>query len=768
MSCRAPVIVAALLGFFSPLVASAADKAVASAVTSLQNDVAGAEAAMASLQREYGERRGLIGPESARSRYEEAVYNYLMGHYDRAADTFYTLVEADALPDAGMKSDSEWYLAQSLFELKNYTMTVEVCDRIIDDGPTHPFFADAVRLELEVYGLLKDTERFNQIYNRYIVSGRVAPSDAVKYTVAKSFWHQGQSGRAKSTFMQVSADGAYYGKAHYFLGAIRASEGDYEGALQQFLLVDRRGDKETEQLRELTWLALGRIYYELGQYPEAVEAYQRIPPSSQYFADQLYELAWTFIKQGKWDEALQYVEIFLIAFPDHPYAMQLRLDQGHLHLKTKAYENALASYQSLVKDYTPLERRLEEIRDSREDPGEYFEALVQDKAFEDGGKVLPAYARVMLKGDEDVSRVVEAWKALEQEGADLGLARQMARQVEAAMKNRGAIGTFSAGREAILGLRERAVSLRIRILETEIDHLSSEAPEELQPDIKALGDKLEVLRTRAEDVQGIENARLDRRQAYENQIQAVQDVAVRTKTLAVGLQANSEAVRRALAEEPGKLGDQDAQYLRTELDHLDRELATVIGELDEISGGAARQRLLAAIPPGDERDAGSELTLVEADLARLRDQVRSYRSRVAEADPTVFSALDGMWGRIDALDRSARDIRSHLDEVERTERKVIERTLAQEATDTANLGGELKGAEAEAHEVALDVTRAGFAKMESEVSDTIMQADMGIVDVYWLRKTEVADEITRLRKERVARLKELDARFGLIRQKLEE
>jgi len=73
-----------------------------------------------------------------------------------------------------------------------------------------------------------------------------------------------------------------------------------------------------------------------------------------------------------------------------------------------------------------------------------------------------------------------------------------------------------------------------------------------------------------------------------------------------------------------------------------------------------------------------------------------------------------------------------------------------------------------ATDLAEDIARAGFGRLEEALFDTIMSADKGIVDVYWVRKSDVSDEITRLAKERGMRRKELEARFNLISQKLEE
>ena len=91
----------------------------------------------------------------------------------------------------------------------------------------------------------------------------------------------------------------------------------------------------------------------------------------------------------------------------------------------------------------------------------------------------------------------------------------------------------------------------------------------------------------------------------------------------------------------------------------------------------------------------------------------------------------------------------------------------EERARVGRIGGDVDRVDAEAARVATAVTRTGFGLLEDELYETIMRADRGIVDVYWLRKTEVADEKLRLATERAERLRELDARFGLINQKLE-
>ena len=63
---------------------------------------------------------GLIGVSEARQRYEDAVYLYLIGDFDTAATSFYILVQSRALGNVDLTRDSEWYLAECLFEMENY------------------------------------------------------------------------------------------------------------------------------------------------------------------------------------------------------------------------------------------------------------------------------------------------------------------------------------------------------------------------------------------------------------------------------------------------------------------------------------------------------------------------------------------------------------------------------------------------------------------------------------------------------------------------
>jgi hypothetical protein len=64
------------------------------------------------------------------------------------------------------------------------------------------------------------------------------------------------------------------------------------------------------------------------------------------------------------------------------------------------------------------------------------------------------------------------------------------------------------------------------------------------------------------------------------------------------------------------------------------------------------------------------------------------------------------------------------------------------------------------------LTKDGFGRLEDFFAESVLKADMGIVDVFWSQKLEVSDEIVRVKEEKSELLSELERRFSLIRQKL--
>lgn len=740
----------------------------------IQDGVTDLEKQIGRLESNYGQRRGLMGAEEARERYREAVYQYLVGHYERAADTFFALVESRSLADPSLAHDSEWYLAECLFELKNYTLAIEAYQRMVDAGEGHPFFPDSVRRLLETYGILKDNVHFSDVYSRYIASGRVAATDLIKYTVAKSFWRQGENARAKALLTELQS-GAMFTRARYLYGAILTEEDDYVNAIQEFnrVLEGTAAVTADNEIFELAHMALGRLYYETGEYVKASDEYQAIQAASPYYADSLYEQVWTFIKREKWSNARDQVQVFLTGFPDNRYAPQLKLIDGHLFMKeaesatgmdVTALDQAQQAYEAVVAEYTPVREHIAEIEAQREDIGHYFTRIANAESLEEEGGLLPAYALEMLTSHEGVTRALDLRRELDRQGSDIELSQSIIEELELiVMGGADSIGTFRRGREQIRSMREEALRLRDSLVEVQLQALRQSGGD----GVASAEDRLADLRESSARALSQQGTSSDRLAIHDAQIREVQGQGFRLRQEMEALQDEVTATRRVLKENEPRLSRTDARVVRDELDALEAELGRVGRDLERVESPATRRRVMSAVTGQGDNGAAAFAQLAR-DYQGLYDQVTGLRSRSGGVSSDDARRYDDLWGRVGAADTRAAAALQTLGAEERIELEQLKRRLARETTEVARSTSELGEARKEADLIALEATRNGFSALEAEFADTVLQADNGVVDVYWLKETRVNDEMERIRKERANRQAELEARFEIIRQKLQE
>ncbi|HCH64993.1 MAG TPA: hypothetical protein DFR83_19475, partial [Deltaproteobacteria bacterium] len=572
LSCAAALVGGLWAGTGPVSSAHAASRGVSEGLKAADEEVRGLEGRMNRLAREYGQRRGLIGADEAVRRYEDGVYTYLIEDYERAALSFYTLVESEALTTEALHQDSQWYLAECLFQLENWNTALAAYDEIIQTGDRHPYLSEAVRRSLEIYGILRNNDRFYSIYRTYVLSGRVPASDGVKYTVAKSFYRQGEWGRAKAMFTELPAKSRWFAQARYFNGTILAAEGAFEAALSEFRRVDAVKGADA-RLRDLVQLAIGRIHYELGNYREAVESYQRVPSSSPYFADQLYEITWTYIKQQQWQEAIDSVEIFTVAFPDHPYTVRMRLVEGHLHRKSEQFERALATYERVVDEYGPVREKLSDLEGDRHSPTSFFDRLVKDESLEVDGVVLPDYAVELLVQNDGLRRAVAVRQQLDVQADTLDNSESVISDVGSVLgSSKEQVGTFARGRAGLQRVRDDSLALRIRLLEVEFDHLESGASAAVRSTVGQKRVELDVLVRQAQQAQGEAAVRSNRYQAYADQVATVQSEAGRVSMMANEVTAELSALERQFKDKAGSLTPDARELVDAEIIALRQRL----------------------------------------------------------------------------------------------------------------------------------------------------------------------------------------------------
>ena len=741
-------------------------------LSELEVSLDGLDSNLEDLSEDFLQRRGLIGGAEAKLRYEDAVFAFLLEEYERAAHTFFTLVEADALQNADLKADAEWYLAESLFELGNYNLANQSYETIVVQGQSHPFFSDAVRRQLELYTIIRDPESFFSVYNRFIMTNRVQATDSVRYTLGKSFYRQGEMARAKSLFGEIGAASSYYGRSRYLLGVVLVAEKNLEAAIDAFgvvseLSVDNDQDQEIVQLANL---ALGRLYYETGDLASSSQFYQRLGRDSPYFADSLYEIVWTFIKQEDYTEALRAVEIFLLAFPEHKSTAQLKVIQGHLHMKLEQFETALNTYERVITEYTPIQNQLLEIAQDPIQPEKWFQRLLElDSEDSYETDVVPTYTVEMLIRNPRFHRIRDAVQELDRQEEDVAKAEELLGEVQAALVNLDHLGNYKRARAKLGFLETELLRAQNDLLAAEEGWLLDLADASTLGKIGRLQKQRETLVDGAIDLSASTETADEQRVAYEDQVRAVQSYALRIEQELKTAQAEAAALQRMVDSGETPLSEGQLLDARRKLEKLRADMEKQAVELKKAQSDATRSGVVSTL---EKRQKPVVEGVAMADLSDAYRALRSQYGRLlvsyAGMDREGFiERVKSDWIRVDAIQRGTNQIYTTLRAQESKELAVVRTKLAEQETQVREVRRDVDTEAAAGDTLAVDITRLGFRELEETFGEKVLEADIGIVDVFWTRNVDVGSELIDLALEQQSLLNELDARFSNITRGME-
>jgi tetratricopeptide (TPR) repeat protein len=737
-------------------------------VTSRIGDV---EGSLRALKEDFSQRKGLLGSAEARMRYTEAVYYYLMSEYGKAARAFFTLVESGALEDKGLLADSEWFLGESLFEMGNFTLAEEAYQNIINQSFEHPLFADAVRRQLEVYGITGKADRFYSLYNSYVVTNRVKPNDLIVYTLAKSFYRQNDYLRAKSLFTDIQPESPLYAKSRYFLGTVRVVEKNLPGAISEFTTVTEISADDEKQLEvmELAHLALGRLYFETDQLDASSQHYQRISRGSKYFSEALYEMVWTYIKDESYNEALRAVEIFLLAFPEHQFTAELKLLQGNLHMKLSNYKQALDTYEAVVQEYSPIQIRLDQLALDTVQAERWFEKLTElDDATGYDTAGLPAFAVEMLVNQRDFSRTKKTVEELTFQQEEILASEEMIAEIEAALGGElEALGSFRRAREQLEQVYGEVLRLQIDMLGVKeqvlLESLQGGAITALRP----LQARRQQLADAERRVSEISNKASDKLQVFDEQVRAVQSRAFRSYQEALRLRGEADALIDMLDNGSSPLWSEHVPRVRSKVEKLKARVDAQIKSARSLQSDVARRTIMAPVEQSSGQvDTRRARNLIQKELAALQGQFERIEKQVGGS--TILDEWERSWERLSAIGVGAARVAESMDVLEASEIASVRSRLKVESMSVEAARSEVNGLGDEAEVLAVDVTKAGFAALEDVFGSQILRADIGIVDVYWNEKNLISEEIEQLQNTRKKREEALRARFDRLDQVMGE
>jgi hypothetical protein len=258
-------------------------------------------------------------------------------------------------------------------------------------------------------------------------------------------------------------------------------------------------------------------------------------------------------------------------------------------------------------------------------------------------------------------------------------------------------------------------------------------------------------------------------QYHRDQVRELQAQAKQTEGAAIDILEKAEAIKSDMKYH--ELTEDEQAYINDLLSELRSDTDGAVAKLQRLQSEEVLLRVMSSV----EVDSGllddsSNGDLFE-ELSALYRETKSLfqRSTLGPGEKQEYAEIiDDSFMRAAEVFQDIDDTKQVLRLAERRERVILKAMLKEQVGAIGALERETEELKVLSHDVGLSVASNGFNRLEDDISTNILNADSGIVRIYWQRRTEVDDEIIRLSRELGERSKELSSKFDFIESKINE
>ncbi|MDY0002212.1 MAG: tetratricopeptide repeat protein [Polyangia bacterium] len=736
-----------------------------------QRSVSSLEGDVQTIEGQIAQYLSVIKPPSAQvssrelgRRLVDGMVLYRMKDYSRASIVLLDIVSR--YPGTPAASEAAFYLADSLFQQREFVVARTHFERVVNDGSSNPYYQLALQrlLELEmrraaVLGRAKtaDRERLKQVetlLRKIEAIPRNQREPSVEYVRGKYLFFLDKVDEAFRVFAGLGAKHPYHLHAVYFLGVCHIQKSRLSAAYavyQQFIervLTEQqpiRTDRE-RLLLQLIILAGARVAYVLGQPKDiesSIQLYNAIPTKSPYYADSLYERAWAYLKAKRYEQATAALELLKIVNPHFSKADEARVLLGNLKVHTQDFDGAKEVFRGAANSLRPVFRKLSGLQGAGIDPKIIYAQLVtQDPDRFDIEVRLPPLALKWLRQQPPVKRGLLMLDDLESVKNMIRGCEGLIREIQRAIGGGSLISRFPP----LAVARARAADF-----ETQLVRLRSDLSDHLRQLVGPLasGDeraRLESVRKRHEALVGKLRELPSSSDAYQVRVQKMRELfdRVDSNALVVELEAkNLEAMLRAIESYyyltlrnqsiPKNVMDLNLKTLR-------EQIGSIQARIRSLREDVADSRSTVGIDDAvmrQERQLRSQLASV---LALERQLSASIASRMRSGQRARLGRIESLISRIDRAQQNLVRVNQRIDNILEAKKAEVASILAEEKAKLVGYRSQLALYQPSSEEVVGGVVLRSFKQVAAMVQSVLVRADVGVLDVVWAIKSLTTDQ----------------------------
>jgi len=708
-----------------------------------------------------------LAPESLRMRDIDLLSRWLdaksfsdAGRPDRAAIALLDLVDDPRFSGSEHLPEALLLLGQSLHQLGNEEGARRTFERLKESRPPSEVLQEALTFLIEAAVHLRRYDRIDGLLRD--AAALPNPGARLQYAAGKGFFVRGKHQQAADSFRGVGRDAAEYLRARYYLGTTWAVMGKHDEAGSAFSDVVQvaaaQSDEGNREVGELARMALGRLAMEKAAFGAAAGHYDEVPRESTHHPRALYEMAWAQANDTGFADALDTLDTQILVTEDPRLLLVASMDRGRMLMELKRYEEALLGFEQVLDRFVPIRKELAAFSKDDANLERYFDWLIH--RYDEEQKLeqpLSDKAAKWIETGAGLERMVGVFDDIAQQRRDVDEMKKTVAELETALKGRDRVGLFpglSEGWLQLLVIENNLIHLKRKMVHQQADTSAGKLSGDKRAELTALQDRAKELEKEfvalPQSVDG-----------YRGRIQGVVDQFSEVQRAAFGVNRALDALRSELVAVERFIKEIEFSTEGTDnTEAMTREVREVLEpERDRVLRMA---RDLEAL----ERELGDEMSRIGlgGNTLKSEEELKSqllgtYRSMerllssAGASKATVDQIHGSVWRDLERVTEMENTIHHRLDDAAAE----LMKTVAQEKAKLPGYGTKIDGIDNMSRSVSREVGHALFRAANESIQKTVLQADLGVIDLAWEQKQGRTDKIEALNKERTQKIKEVRA-----------
>ena len=292
------------------------------------------------------------------ARFKEAKIYYQQKDYEKAKELFERFIYD--FPESEYLSSAYFYLGKTHYFLGDYDTAITYFDKVAlmyKDSDLGGYALQAKAWCLLRKGDLESAEKALEEAKRRLKT----LTDSFEFARGYLLYKRGKYKEALAQFESLLVkypNSSWLKEANFWIAECLFNLGNYQDALEYYQKVigsySLSSDPDAKEMLLSAYYGLAWSYLKLGKYDLAINAFKTIAEVAEDELEKisaLVKVGETYLSKGDPAKAITVFNEIMAKYPDNYYSDYILLQMGVAYTKMEKYDSAVLYFQELLKDY---------------------------------------------------------------------------------------------------------------------------------------------------------------------------------------------------------------------------------------------------------------------------------------------------------------------------------------------------------------------------------------------------------------------------------